>query len=88
MLKDEIKEFVFSRTENLNEYESKEYLKASEHCSSIFQKIKSLLNENESNLIFEYEEVSNEMLAYDVAQAYKKGFSDSFNLFLQLYKNF
>jgi len=88
MLKEDIKDFIISRIETLpknNEFWS-EYGKAIDNEREVAEKIIGLLSKKDKKLFFDYEEYSNEVAFYEIEEAYKKGFKDSFNLFLNLIK--
>ena len=86
MLEDNIKDFIISRIENVpknNEFWS-EYGRAIDNEREVARKLIELLSEKDQKLFFDYEEYSNEVAFYEIEEAYKKGFKDSFNLFLNL----
>jgi len=88
MLEDNIKDFIISRIENVpknNEFWS-EYGRAIDNEREVARKLIELLSEKDQKLFFDYEEYSNEVAFYEIEEAYKKGFKDSFNLFLNLIK--
>lgn len=88
MLEENIKDFIISRIENVpknNEFWS-EYGKAIDNERDVAEKIIGLLSEKDQKLFFDYEEYSNEVAFYEIEEAYKRGFKDSFNLFLNLIK--
>lgn len=88
MLKEDIKDFIISRIENVpknNEFWS-EYSKSIDKEREVAQQIIGLLSKKDQKLFFDYEEYSNEVAFYEIEEAYKKGFKDSFNLFFNLIK--
>lgn len=88
MLKEDIKDFIIARIEKLpkdNNFWS-EYGKSIDKEREVAQQIISLLSKKDQKLFFDYEEYSNEVAFYEIEEAYKKGFKDSFNLFFNLIK--
>ena len=88
MLKEDIKDFIIARIETLPKDNIfwNEYGKAIDNEREVAEKIIGLLSEKDQKLFFDYEEYSNEVAFYEIEEAYKRGFKDSFNLFLNLIK--
>lgn len=88
MLKEDIEEFIFARIKNVPKDKKfwNEYGKAIDNSIEKAHKIIELLTEENKNLFFDYEEYSNEVASYEIEEAYKKGFSDCFQLLLKLYE--
>lgn len=86
MLKEDIKNFINERIEILSA-DNKDYEKISDKTSNLFKQIIGLLPNDKEKLLFDYEDSITNLLTYEIDESYKEGFCDSFNLFLQMYKN-
>ena len=85
MLKEEIEEFVFRRV-----LEEKSQVKNEEEQEKEIQLFKSIEEKlgDYKGYLHELEDCKNFSASIEILEAYKKGFADSFNLFLKLYKAF
>lgn len=88
MFEEDIQDFILSRvgilaenSDNWFEYEQENNI-ASENSKKIIEKLGK-----KQELFFNYENSRSKISYLEQLESYKKGFSDSFNLFLKLYKS-
>ena len=83
MLKEEIEEFVFRRV-----LEEKSQVKNEEEQEKEIQLFKSIEERlgDSKELLHKLDEQKNFSASIEILEAYKKGFRDSFKLFIRLYK--
>ena len=87
MFEEDIKDFILARTENLaqNNINWIEFERLNDIASNNSKLLIKALGKSK-DLFFNYENIRSEISLYEQQESYKKGFSDSFNLFLKLYK--
>lgn len=88
MFEEDIQDFILSRvgtlvenSDNWFEYEQENNI-ASENSKKIIEKLGK-----KQELFFNYENSRSKISYLEQVESYRKGFSDSFNLFLKLYKS-
>ena len=87
MFEENIKDFILARTENLAQNNNNwiEFERLNDIASNNSKLLIKALGKSK-HLFFNYENSRSEISLYEQQESYKKGFSDSFNLFLKLYK--
>lgn len=92
MLKEAITEFIFKRaledTDIIQtEEERQEQDIIEQKFEEIQERVRNFFNEqNKNSLFLEYDDQRNFLESIIIEQAYKKGFKDSFKLFIELSK--